>query len=135
MPIRLRLSSLLALDAATCAAMGILLLGAARPLAAATDIPAGLLTGAGALLLPIAVFMAILSRMNTVPRWGVNMVLLGNLGWVIASIALPLTGVISPNLIGWIALLGQAVAVAVLTGLERDAANAGRNAAQARMAA
>ncbi len=63
----LSLKSLLALDAATCAAMGALLLLGSAPVAEVTQIPAGLLFWAGASLLPIAAFMAISSRTTPVP--------------------------------------------------------------------
>ena len=64
---RLRLQPLLIIDAATCAAMAALLLAASGPVAALTQLPAALLVGAGAVLVPIAVFMAIVSRDTPVP--------------------------------------------------------------------
>ena len=54
---RLRLQPLLIIDAATCAATAALLLVASDPVAALTQLPAAVLVGAGAVLVPIAVFM------------------------------------------------------------------------------
>lgn len=115
------LKLLLALDAATCAAMGVLLLLGSVPIAGLTQIPAGLLFWAGASLIPIAAFMAIGSRMRPVPGWAALLVVVGNLSWVAASIFLPATGLIAPNSLGWAFLVGQAGVVAILAKLEFDA--------------
>jgi len=115
---RLRLQPLLAFDAATCTAMGALLLGAADKIAALTRLPAPLLFWAGAVLLPIAAFMAVLSRARSVPRWAARLVVEGNAAWALASIALPAFGLIQPNALGWAFLLGQAAVVALLAKLE-----------------
>jgi hypothetical protein len=117
----LSLKSLLALDAATCAAMGALLLLGSTPIAELTQIPASLLFWAGASLIPIAAFMAISSRTTPVPGWAVTLVVLGNLSWVAASIFLPAVGLIAPNPLGWTFLVGQAGVVAILAKLEFDA--------------
>lgn len=123
MPSRfLRLPLLLGIDAAACAGMGVLLLAASLPLAAMTRLPPGLLFWAGALLLPVAALMIVVSRSLPASRWAVNLVILGNLAWALASIALPLTGLVEPNGLGWCLLVGQAVVVALLAKLEHDAA-------------
>lgn len=121
---RIRLQPLLAFDAATCAAMGALLLVAADPIAALTHIPAPLLFWAGAVLLPIAAFMAVFSRAMPVPRWAATLVVAGNVAWVLTSIALPAFGLVQPNALGWAFLLGQAAVVALLAKLEHDASTA-----------
>jgi hypothetical protein len=117
----LSLKSMLALDAATCAAMGALLLLGSTPIAGLTQIPTSLLFWAGASLIPIAAFMAISSRTTPVPGWAVTLVVLGNLSWVAASIFLPAVGLIAPNPLGWAFLVGQAGVVAILAKLEFDA--------------
>lgn len=115
------LNTLLAIDAVTCAAMGAaLLLGSAR-IGSITNIPAGLLFWAGASLLPIAAFMAACSRTSPIPVWAAMALVLGNLVWATASIALPATGLISPSPIGWAFLIGQAGFVVLLAKLEFDA--------------
>ncbi|MBP1859080.1 hypothetical protein [Rhizobium herbae] len=117
----LSLKTLLTVDAVTCAAMGAALLAAAVPASAITQIPQGLLQGAGLSLLPIAAFMAVTAMFALASRWAVGLVILGNLLWVAVSILLPLSGFIAPNVLGWSFLLGQAFIVAVLAKLELDA--------------
>ena len=117
----LSLKFLLAVDAATCAAMGALLLLGSGPVAEVTRIPAGLLFWAGASLLPIAAFMAISSSTTPVPGWAATLVVLGNLLWAAASIFLPAAGLVAPNPLGWAFLFGQAGVVAILAKLEFDA--------------
>jgi hypothetical protein len=118
---KLSLKSLLMLDAATCATMGVVLLLGVKPIAALTQIPAALLFWAGASLMPIAAFMALSARAVPVPAWAVSVVILGNAMWVVASILLPLAGLIVPNPLGWAFLVGQAGVVAILAKLEFDA--------------
>jgi len=115
------LNALLALDAATCAVMGVALLAASGPIAEVTLVPAGLLFWAGAILIPIAAFMAISARARPVPGWATAVIVIGNMGWAAVSILLPVTGMISPNPLGWTFVLGQAAVVAILAKLEFDA--------------
>ncbi|KAB2663955.1 hypothetical protein F9K91_16150 [Brucella tritici] len=112
------LKPLVAIDAITCAAMGAALVVASATVGELTGIPASLLYWAGVLLLPVAAFMAWVSRSANPPAWAVNLVILGNGAWVAASLFLPVAGMITPNLFGWVFLVGQAAAVTVLTGLE-----------------
>lgn len=121
---RFRLQPLLALDAATCAAMGLLLLAASGTVAALTHLPASLLFWAGAALLPIAAFFGGLSRVQQPPRWAVMLVVVGNMAWVLASVALPVLGLVQPNALGWVFLLGQAAVVLLLAILEYGAPSA-----------
>ncbi|MFY0735321.1 MULTISPECIES: hypothetical protein [Aurantimonas] len=116
------LRTLLTLDAVTCTVMGGLLLAASGPIASVTQIPAGFLSGAGMLLLPIAAFMVAVARLRPIPGWAAHMVVLGNALWVVASVALPVSGVLAPNLPGWICLLAQAGVVALLAVLEFETA-------------
>ena len=128
---RPRLQALLAIDAATCAAMGVLLVAGSDLVATLTRLPAQLLLWAGVSLLPIAAFMGVFSRARRVPQWAATLAVLGNLGWVVASVALPVAGIVQPNALGWLFLIGQAVVVALLAILERQASVAvegGRNA-------
>lgn len=115
------LRRLLLIDATSCALMGAALVAAADPLASLTAIPSTLLFRAGLILLPIAAFMALLARQRPVPGWGVSLIVIGNLLWVFASLALPLSGSVSPNLLGWLFLLAQAAFVTLLTLLEHRA--------------
>jgi hypothetical protein len=115
------LKPLLALDATTCAAMGVVLLLGSTPVAGVTEIPADLLFWAGTSLIPIAAFMAITARTTPVPSWAATLAVVGNLSWVVASIFLPAAGLIAPNALGWAFLVGQAGVVAILAKLEFDA--------------
>jgi len=116
----LSLKTLLAIDAATCAAMGALLLLGSAPIGEVTQIPVGLLFWAGASLIPIAAFMAISSYTTPVPGWAATLVVLGNLLWIAASIFLPTAGLVAPNPLGWAFLFGQVGIVAILTKFEFD---------------
>lgn len=115
---RFSLQTILAFDAATCAAMGMLLVVASGPIAGLTAIPGLLLFLAGLLLLPIAVFMAIYTRTATVPAWAVQVIVAGNVLWAVGSVILPIAGLIAPNGLGWLFILGQAMVVAMFAGLE-----------------
>lgn len=117
------LRSLLLLDAAACAAMGLGLAIGAEPIAAWTSIDARLLFWSGAALLPVAGVMAMIARRDPVPAWGARIVIAGNLLWAIASLVLPFSGAIAPNPLGWGVLVLQAAAVAGLTLLEIRAAS------------
>lgn len=116
----LSLKTLIGADALTCAAMGAVLLAGSTAISPVTQIPQPLLHYAGLSLFPIAVFMA-LTVIASTPRWAVNLVILGNLLWVLASVFLPAGGFIAPNALGWVFLIGQAAIVALLAKLERDA--------------
>jgi hypothetical protein len=118
---RISLQSILALDATTCVVMGVLLVCASGLVSGLTLVPAPLLLWAGLLLLPIAGFMAFFSRIPIVPAWAVQMIILGNLLWVLGSVALPVFGLISLNAFGWIFILAQAAVVAMFVVLEWSA--------------
>lgn len=115
---RISLQTILGLDAATCAGMGVLLLAASGPVAALTQIPGPLLFGAGLLLLPVAVLMVVFSRAAVVPAWVAQLVVTGNVLWVLASLILPISGMIAPNGLGWAFLLIQSAAVSLFAALE-----------------
>ncbi len=115
---RLTLQTVLAFDAATCALMGALLALASGPIAGLTAILGLLLLVAGLLLLPIAVFMAMFARAATIPAWAAQVIVGGNLLWVLASVLPPVFGLIAPNGLGWLFLLMQAAVVAVFAGFE-----------------
>jgi len=117
----LTLKSLLVADALTCTAMGAAVLVASAPISALTQIPQTLLHWAGLSLLPIAAFMAITAAFGPASRWAVGLIIIGNVLWVTASLLLPIGGYISPNTIGWVFLIGQAVIVAIVAKLEFDA--------------
>ena len=112
----LTLGRVLAFDAATCLAMGAALLALAEPLAAPLGLPAALLRGAGALLLPCALLMAWAARPGPRRRALAGLVVAGNVAWAAASVAVCL--LVMPTVLGEALVLAQAAAVAVLAALE-----------------
>jgi hypothetical protein len=112
------LRNALALDAAACAATGLLLVLAAGPLAAPLGFPAGFLRGAGAVLLSCAALLAWFAGRETLPRLAVHAVIAVNLLWVADSIAILVAGWFQPTGLGIAFVLAQAAAVAVITELE-----------------
>jgi len=112
------LRNLLLLDAATCTVMGAVLMLAASPLAALTAVPATLLFYAGAVLLPIAAFMAVVAVRALDSHPAVWLIILGNGLWVIASLWLMAGGWIVPAPLGQAFIAAQALAVAAIAVLE-----------------
>lgn len=114
------LRTVLRIDAATCVAMGIVMTAGADLVFRLTQIPSPVLMSAGASLFPIAVFIAFTA--GRVPAWtlGVWLVILGNIGWVLASGWLLVGGAISPSPLGVAFILFQAVAVAAFAALEYE---------------
>lgn len=117
----LTLPRLLGLDALTCGGFGLLLLAASGPIGALTGLPGGLLFWVGLALLPVAGFMAWAARQASPPAWATALVVWGNLGWVVASVAVLF---VYGNPLGVAFVLAQAAAVAVLALLEWRASRA-----------
>lgn len=113
-------------DALASGAMGALLALAAAPLARLLGLPAGLLLGAGLVLLPWAAALARLGLRQAPPsRGAVRTVVVVNALWVLDSLLLPLTGWVAPTALGLAFLLGQALAVAGLAALQALALRGG----------
>ncbi|TNC63997.1 hypothetical protein [Rubellimicrobium roseum] len=110
---------ILRVDGAACLVMGAGLATLASPLGALTDMPPAFLRATGLLLVPIATIILAIASRSRIPARGVALIVAGNTAWVVASLALPLLGLIQPNALGWMLLLGQAAAVAGLAGLEQ----------------
>ena len=98
-------------DAAASAGMGLLLAGAAHPLASVLALPEPLLLGAGLMLLPYAGLIAWLGSRSRLPRWAVRGAIAVNLLWVADSALLLALGIVSPNGLGTGFVLLQAAAV------------------------
>ncbi|CAA9318053.1 MAG: hypothetical protein AVDCRST_MAG90-858 [uncultured Microvirga sp.] len=109
------LRTILAIDAATCLGMGAALALGSGPIAGLTGLPPNLLLWAGLVLLPTAVFIAIVARRPF--GWGVRAVVLGNVLWVGASL-LVLAGASGANALGVAFVLAQAAVVAVFAWCE-----------------
>jgi hypothetical protein len=112
------LRNVLIADAVTCVATGMLMTLGAALLGKLTQLPPELLRAAGLSLFPIAAFIAFVATRQRLRRTGVWLLILGNAGWVAASLWLLLGGAISPNAMGYAFVAVQAAAVAVLAELE-----------------
>lgn len=112
------LRKLLLVDAIACAVMGAALVLGSGGLAALTAVPPVLLLYAGAALFPVAAFMALTATRALEQRPAVWVVILGNLLWAAASLALLACAWIEPNLLGQFLIAAQAVAVFLLAALE-----------------
>ena len=112
------LRRILTFDAATCAVMGLGLTLGAGPLAPVFELPAGLLRVAGIVLLPFAALLVWTAQRDRI-RPGLVWAIIGaNAAWAIASAALLLGGLLTPNGFGLAFVAGQAVAVAVIAEVE-----------------
>ncbi len=112
------LRRILTFDAATCAAMGLGLTLGAGSLARFLELPAGLLREAGILLLPFAALLVWTAKRDRI-RPGLVWAIVGaNAAWAIASAALLLGGILTPNALGVAFVAGQAVAVAIIAEVE-----------------
>ncbi len=108
----------LAIDAAGCALMGLVVVVFAEPVAQALSLPAPVLRGAGLLLLPVAVLNAGAFRATAVSQPLLWLIVIGNVLWVGASVVLLVSGLVEPNVLGAAVVLAQAVSVAAMTALE-----------------
>lgn len=119
MSLNTTLKNILLLDAATCLGAGALMAFGSGFLSGLTAIPALLLFWAGLILFPVAALMIVAGLQAVPSRPLVWLIVLGNIGWVVASVAL--FAIISPNALGAAFILAQAAAVAVLALLEHNA--------------
>jgi hypothetical protein len=109
------LSTVLWLDAASCAATGVLQLAAPATLSAWFGLPAPLLTASGWLLLAVAAYAALVARAPRAPL--VWIMVIGNAAWLLGCVELLLTGAAGTAFgVAWVVL--QALVVGVLGELE-----------------
>jgi hypothetical protein len=112
------LRRILALDALSCLAMGLLMGLGAAPLALLFGLPQPLVRTAGLLLLPLAAFIFWLASRPAPPRTLVWVVILGNLGWTAESFLLISQSQPAITAIGTGFVTVQALAVLGLAALE-----------------
>jgi hypothetical protein len=112
------LRTVLLVDAVTCVVTGLVMALGADVAASLTAVPAPLLRVAGISLFPIAAFIALVGTRDSLAPPAVFVVIAGNALWVAASVLLLVSGLITPNVLGYIFVGGQAAAVAVLAELE-----------------
>jgi hypothetical protein len=105
-------------DAVASGTMGVLLATAADPLAAWFGLPVALLREVGLLLIPCAGLLAYLAGRQTTPRLPAQIVVAGNVLWVIGSVALLISGLVAPTALGMAFVIAQALIVAILAELQ-----------------
>jgi hypothetical protein len=97
---------------------GALFLLAADALAAALQLPAGLLWWLGIIFLPYGLFLAYVTRRAETVRPAVWTIVTINALWPIATVTALLSGLLTPNVAGTAFLLTQAAVVALLGVLQ-----------------
>jgi len=123
------LRNVLAVDAAMSLAAGAVSVLGAGLLAPLLGLPQPLLFWAGLFLLPWSAFLFALSRRAELSRLLLVDVIAINGLWVVASVAILVAGLVTPNVLGIAFLLVQAAAVAVLAELQFMGLRRGRLAA------
>lgn len=118
MPSSLFLRRILALDALSCLAMGLLMELGAALLSPMFGLPEPLVRTAGLLLLPLAAFIRWLATRPAPPRALVWIVILGNLGWTAESFALIAQSQPAITALGIAFVSAQALVVLCLAALE-----------------
>ncbi|KQW22413.1 hypothetical protein ASC80_03210 [Afipia sp. Root123D2] len=114
-------------DAIFSGVSALLLTFGAGYLATLLNLPETLLRETGLFLIAYAAFVGILGSRAAMPKALVLLVIAGNAAWTLASVALLLSGIVSPNLLGEAAVVMQAIMVGVFAelqfiGLRRGAA-------------
>jgi hypothetical protein len=82
------------------------------------DLPEALLQETGLFLIAYTILVGWLGTRHAVPRALVMVVVAGNAAWTLASIALLFSGAVSPNLLGEIVVVAQAIATGVFAELQ-----------------
>jgi len=106
-------------DAAASGIMGVLLAAAADPLAAWFGLPLALLREVGLLLIPYAGLLIYLASRQTTPRLPAQLIIAGNVLWVIGSVALLISSLVAPTTLGTAFVIAQALIVAILAELQQ----------------
>ena len=112
------LRRVLAFDAISCVAMGGAMIAGSSLAAPLLGVPATLLQGAGAALLPFAAFVGWLASRDVPPAAGVWAAIVINALWVVDSLLLAAGVGAAPTTLGIALIVGQALAVATLAELE-----------------
>ncbi len=105
-------------DAVTTAACAALLIGGAGILDDLLGLPAGLLRGAGLVLVPFVALVSWLGTRQRLPRMMILAVIGLNILWVIDSVLLLVGGWVTPTAAGLAFVIAQAVAVAMYAELQ-----------------
>ena len=90
----------------------------AGELAPLFDLPEALLRESGLFLVAYTALVGWMSTRQSLPRILVAIVIIGNAAWTLASIALLLSGMVKPNLLGDAVIVAQAIATGTLAELQ-----------------
>lgn len=82
------------------------------------NLPEVLLRETGLFLIAYAALAGWLGTRTSMPKVLVLIVIAGNAAWTLASIALLFSGAVSPNLLGEVAVVAQAIATGVFAELQ-----------------
>lgn len=105
-------------DAIFSGVSAVLLTAGAGMLAPLFDLPEALLRETGLFLIVYAAFVGRLGTRPSVPKVLVLIVIAGNAAWTLGSIALLLSGAVTPNLLGEIVVAAQAMATGAFAELQ-----------------
>ncbi len=105
-------------DAASCVAMGVLLVAFSGFLGTLLNLPSDLLFEAGVVLLPFAAFVGYVSSRSSIRRGAVWAIIAINVVWVVESFAVLALDQVAPNAFGYAFVIGQALFVAAISVLE-----------------
>jgi hypothetical protein len=86
--------------------------------AALFNLPEVLLRETGLFLIAYTALVGWLASRNEVPKALVMLVVVGNALWTVGSIALLLSGAVSPNMLGVVMVVAQAIATGVFADLQ-----------------
>ncbi|KWV46524.1 hypothetical protein AS156_01685 [Bradyrhizobium macuxiense] len=87
-------------------------------LASLLNLPESLLRETGLFLIAYTALVGWLGSRSSAPKALVMLVIAGNAAWTLGSIALLFSGAVSPNLLGTIVIVAQAIATGVLAELQ-----------------
>ena len=105
-------------DAVFSGASAVLLTLGAGVLAPLLNLPEALLSETGLFLIAYTALVGWLGTRQAMPKALVVMVIAGNAAWAVASIALLFSGTVTPNLLGEVFVVIQAIVVGALGELQ-----------------
>jgi hypothetical protein len=82
------------------------------------NLPEALLRETGLFLIAYTALVGWVGTRSSIPKVLVSIVVAGNAAWTLASIALLFSGAVSPNLLGEIVVVAQAIATGVFAELQ-----------------
>ncbi len=112
------LRRVLQLDAAATGATGLLLLGGTGFLHGLLNLPVSLMIYAGVFCVGWAATLGFASTRKQLSRSFVWTIIVANVLWVIGSVALLVSGYVSPTWLGYAFVIAQALAVDIFAGLQ-----------------